>query len=80
MEIDQYKDTTNYIKHKCYVPIFNKMSTRPEDDGTSLPFFMKGVVSRDVCNVTTDTSLKMNYYADGKIRGNYNTFLPKKKL
>ena len=78
IEIDQYKDTTNYKKHKCYVPIFNKMNTRPVDDGTALPVFMKGVVSRDICNITTDTSLKMNYYADGKIRGNYNTFLPKK--
>ena len=78
MEIDQYKDTTNYKKHKCYVPIFNKMNTRPVDDGTALPVFMKGVVSRDICNITTDTSLKMNSYAEGKIRGNYNTFLPKK--
>ena len=56
------------------------MNTSPIDDGTPLPFFMKGVVSRDVCNITTDISLKMNYFADGKIRGNYNTFLPKKKL
>ena len=78
IEIDQYKNSSNYIKNKCYVPIFNKMNTRPIDDGTPLPFFMKGVVSRDVCNITTDISLKMNYFADGKIRGNYNTFLPKK--
>ena len=78
MEIDQYKNICNFINHKCYVPIFNKMKTRPMDDGTPLPVFMKGVVSRDGCNTTTDTSLKMNYFADGKIRGNYNTFLPKK--
>ena len=80
MEIDQYKNITNYIKNKCYVPNFNKMSTRPMDDGTPLPVFMKGVVSRDGCNITTDTSLKMNNFADGKIRGNYNTFLPKKSF
>ena len=78
MEIDQYKKTSDYTNHKCYVPIFNKMNTRPLDDGTPLPVFMKGVVSRDGCNITTDSSLKMNYFADGKIRGNYNTFLPKK--
>ena len=78
MEIDQYKNVTNYIKNKCYVPNFNKMNTRPSEDGTPLPFFMKGVVSRDACTTTTDISLKMNYFADGKFRGNYNTFLPKK--
>ena len=78
IEIGQYENASNYIKHKCYVPIFNKMNTRPIDDGTELPIFMKRVVSRDGCNITTDTSLKMNFFADGKIRGNYNTFLPKK--
>ena len=78
MEISQYRNTNNNIKHKCYVPIFNKMNTRPFDDGTSLPVFMKGVVSRDICNITTDISLKLNNFADGKIRGNYNTFLQKK--
>ena len=80
MEIDQYLNTqsNHYIRNKCYVPIFNKMNTRPYDDGTPLPVFMKGVVSRDACNITTDISLKMNYFADGKYRGNFNTFLPKK--
>jgi hypothetical protein len=80
MEIDQYKNIYNFIQDKCYVPNFNKMNTRPMDDGTPLPVFMKGVVSRDGCNITTDTSLKMNNFADGKIRGNYNTFLPKKSF
>ena len=80
MEIEQYinPQAYNYLNNKCYVPIFNKMNTRPIDDGTPLPAFMKGVVSRDAYNITTDVSLKMNYFANGKSRGNYNTFLPKK--
>ena len=80
MEIEQYinPQSYQYLNNKCYVPIFSKMKTRPSDDGTPLPTFMKGVVSRDAYNMTTDMSLKMNYFADGKCRGNYNTFLQKK--
>ena len=82
MEIDQYKSAESYIKHKAnkaYVPIFSKMTTRPYD-GNPLPVFMKGACCRDACNITTDVSLKMNCYADGKIRGNYNGFMPKKSF
>ena len=81
MDIDQYLDAGGYkLKNKCYVPIFNKMKTRPMYDGNPLPVFMKGAVSRDACNITTDTSLKLNCFADGKFRGNYNTFLTKKSF
>jgi hypothetical protein len=81
MDIDQYLYAGGYqLKNKCYVPIFNKMKTRPMFDGNPLPVFMKGAVSRDACNITTDTSLKLNCYADGKFRGNYNTFLTKKSF
>ena len=81
MDIDQYLDVgANKLKNKCYVPIFNKMKTRPMYDGNPLPVFMKGAVSRDAFNTTTDTSLKLNCFADGKIRGNYNTFLTKKSF
>ena len=77
METDQYKNVDSYNKHKAYVPIFSKMTTRPYD-GNPLPVFMKGACCRDACNITTDVSLKMNCYADGKTRGNYNGFMPKK--
>ena len=50
------------------------MNIKPVDDRTAFPVFMKRVVSRDVYNITIDTNLKMNYYANGKIRENYNTF------
>ena len=78
INIEQYKNNDGFLYDKCYVPIFNKMNSRPMDDATPLPVFMKGLVSRDVCNIITDTSLKMNYFSEGKSRGNYNTFMPKK--
>ena len=63
IEIGQYLNTPiNYIQHKNYVPMFNKMHTRPMDDGIPLPVFMKGVVSRNVCDMTSNVSLKMNSY------------------
>ena len=81
IEIGQYLNTPiNYIQHKNYVPMFNKMHTRPMDDGIPLPVFMKGVVSRNVCDMTSNVSLKMNSYMEGKTRGNYNTCLPKKSF
>ena len=81
IEIGQYLNTPiNYIQHKNYVPMFNKMYTRPSDDGIPLPVFMKGVVSRNVCDMTSNVSLKMNSYMEGKTRGNYNTCLPKKSF
>ena len=81
LEIEQYLNIPiNYIQHKNYVPMFNKMHTRPMDDGNPLPVFMKGVVSRNACDMTSNISLKMNYFAQGKTRGNYNTCLPKKSF
>ncbi len=81
IEIGQYLNTPiNYIQHKNYVPMFNKMHTRPMDDGIPLPVFMKGVVSRNICDMTSNVSLKMNSYMEGKTRGNYNTCLPKKSF
>ena len=80
IEVGQYMNTPiNYIEHKNYIPIFKKMHTRP-DDTNPLPIYMKGVVSRNACNMTSNISLKMNSYADGKTRGNYNTCNPKKSF
>ena len=81
MEIEQFlKTPINYVQHKNYVPKFNKMHTRPMEDGDPLPIFMKGVVSRNACDMTSNVSLKMNSYVEGKTRGNYNTCLPKKSF
>ena len=81
IEVSEFLNTPiNYIQHKNYIPMFNKMHSRPMDDGNPLPIFMKGVVSRNACNMTSNISLKMNSYADGKSRGNYNTCMPKKSF
>ena len=81
LEIEQYlKTPINYVQHKNYIPLFNKMHTRPMDDGNPLPIFMKGVVSRNICDMTSNVSLKMNSYTEGKTRGNYNTCMPKKSF
>jgi len=81
IDFEQYMDTpVNYIEHKNYVPMFNKMHTRPMDDGDQLPVHMKGIVSRNICDMTSNVSLKMNSFMDGKTRGNYNTCLPKKSF
>ena len=81
IDFEQYMETpVNYIEHKNYVPMFNKMHTRPQDDGNPLPIYMMGVVSRNVCDTTSNVSLKMNSFMDGKTRGNYNTCLPKKSF
>ena len=81
IDFEQYMETpVNYIEHKNYVPMFNKMHTRPQDDGNPLPIYMMRVVSRNVCDTTSNVSLKMNSFMDGKTRGNYNTCLPKKSF
>ena len=54
------------------------MMARPPDNGSPLPVYMKGCVSREGCNITTDISLKMNNYAEGKFLSNYTSFWPKK--
>ena len=81
IEIGQYLNSPiNYIQHKTYIPMLNKMHTRPMDDGNPLPVFMKGVVSRNACDMTSNISLKMNSYAEGNTKGNYNTCLPKRSF
>ena len=80
IEVGQFMNTPiNYIEHKNYIPTFSKMHTRP-DDKIPLPIHMKGIVSRNVCDMISDISLKMNSFDTGKSRGNYNTCNPKKSF
>ena len=62
------------------VPEFDKMKARPSDNGSPLPIYMKGQVSRDSCNKTTEKSLQMNNFANGKFFDGFNTFIPKKSF
>ena len=78
---DQYKFIEFINNHtRCVPPNLDKMMARPKDDGSPLPVYMKGCVSREACNMTTDISLKMNNFADGKFLSNYTSFWPKKSF
>ena len=76
---DQYKFIEFINNHtRCVPPNMDKMMARPKDDGSPLPVYMKGCVSREACNITTDISLKMNNFSEGKFLSNYTSFWPKK--
>ena len=78
---DQYKYLEFINNHtRCVPPNLDKMMARPKDDGSPLPVYMKGCISREACNITTDMSLKMNNYAEGKFLSNYTSFWPKKSF
>ena len=82
IEPSMYNDHYKYIEFinnhiRCVPPNLDKMLARPKDDGSPLPVYMKGCVSREACNIMTERSLKMNNYAEGKFRSNYTSFWPK---
>ena len=82
IEPSMYNDHYKYIEYinnhmRCVPPNFNKMLARPKDDGSPLPVYMKGCVSREACNIMTERSLKMNNFSEGKFRSNYTSFWPK---
>jgi hypothetical protein len=85
IEPSMYNDQYKYIEFinnhtRCVPPNLDKMMARPKDDGSPLPVYMKGCVSREACNITTDMSLKMNNYSEGKFLSNYTSFWPKKSF
>lgn len=85
IEPSMYNDQYKYIEFinnhtRCVPPNLDKMMARPKDDGSPLPVYMKGCVSREACNITTDISLKMNNYSEGKFLSNYTSFWPKKSF
>ena len=53
------------------------MLARPKEDGSPLPVYLKGCISREACNIMTERSLKMNNFSEGKFRSNYTSFWPK---
>ena len=82
IEPSMYNDHYKYIEYinnhmRCVPPNFDKMLARPKDDGSPLPVYMKGCVSREACNIMTERSLKMNNFSEGKFRSNYTSFWPK---
>ena len=77
INLGDYMDDKNLF---IRVPEFDKMKSRPSDNGSPLPIYMKGQVSRDSCNKITEMSLKMNNFANGKFYDGFNTFVPKKSF
>ena len=82
IEPSMYNDHYKYIEFinnhtRCVPPNLDKMLARPKEDGSPLPVYMKGCISREACNIMTERSLKMNNFAEGKFRSNYTSFWPK---
>ena len=82
IEPSMYNDHYKYIEFinnhtRCVPPNLDKMLARPKEDGSPLPLYMKGCISREACNIMTERSLKMNNFAEGKFRSNYTSFWPK---
>lgn len=80
---DMYNDIYRYIEkinnHKrCLQLNFEKMKSRPNEEDSPLPSYMKKLASRGACEKMTDISLKMNNYAEGKFLSSYTSFWPKK--
>jgi len=82
---DMYNDIYRYLESinnykKTVSPRFDKMTARPPMDDSPLPVYMKGEVSRGACEMVTDTTLKMNNFAEGKFISSYTSFWPKKSF
>ena len=82
MYSDIYKYLDNVNNHKrCVTPNFNKMNINyKKNDKSPLPIYMRGITSRDSCNIMNETSLKMNHFFEGKFLSNYSSFWPKKSF
>ena len=78
-DIYRYLESINNYK-KTVSPRFDKMTARPAMDNSPLPVYMKGEVSRGACEMITDTTLKMNNFAEGKFISSYTSFWPKKSF
>ena len=60
------------------VPNFRYMTSRPNKKGSPLPSFLQKVYDRSASYLTTDKSLKLNNFAEGKYIPASNSFFPKK--
>ena len=68
-----------YKPSKCrVVPSFKKMCSRPIDNKDPLPSFMKNLYGKIGSYLTTDKTLKMNNFANGKYLSSDNITMNKK--
>ena len=77
--IDKVFEKYNNHKHST-VPIFKKMISRPMNDKDPLPSYMKKIYTRASGYSTTDKTLKMNNFSNGKYMTGYTSFFPKRSF
>lgn len=78
VNLEKVYDKINNYRHPV-VPIFSKMVSRPEDKGP-LPSFMRKIYTRASAYSTTDKTLEMNNFSEGKYLGSYTSFFPKRSF
>lgn len=78
VNIEKVYDKINNYRHPV-VPIFSKMTSRPEDKGP-LPSFMRQIYTRASAYSTTDKTLEMNNFSEGKYLDFYTSFFPKRSF
>ena len=79
LDYDPDKVIEKYNNHKSpKVPNFKNMTSRPNQKGSPLPSFLQKVYDRSASYLTTDKSLKLNNYSEGKYIPASNSFFPKK--
>ena len=79
LDYDPDKVIEKFNNHKSpKVPLFKNMTSRPNKKGSPLPSFLQNVHDRSSPYLTTDKSLKLNNYAEGKYIPASNFFFPKK--
>ena len=79
LDYDPDKVFEKYNNHQSpKVPKFKNMTSRPNKKGSPLPSFLQKVYDRSASYLTTDKSLKLNNFAEGKYIPADNSFFPKK--
>ena len=79
LDYDPDKVLEKYNNHQSpKVPKFKNMTSRPNKKGSPLPSFLQKVYDRSASYLTTDKSLKLNNFAEGKYLPANNSFFPKK--
>ena len=79
LDYDPDKIIEKYNNHQSQkVPNFKNMTSRPNKKGSPLPSFLQKVYDRSASYLTTDKSLKLNYFPEGKYIPASNSFFPKR--
>ena len=77
-DVDKVLNKINNYK-KPVTPDFNRMISRPNNEGP-LPLYMKKNYTRQGAESCSETTLKMNNYADSRFVNTSTCFFPKKSF